>query len=120
MTVLGIDHVQLAMPIGREDEARVFYSGLLGIPEVPKPPHLVQRGGAWFEAGPLKVHLGVERDFRPAQKAHPGLLVAELDALLARLRGAGVSITEGDPLDGGRRVYVDDCFGNRIELIEVA
>lgn len=118
MSVLGIDHVQLAMPAGRENDAREFYGRLLGIPEVPKPSHLVHRGGVWFEAGHLKVHLGVEHEFRPARKAHPALLVADLDALVAQLRDAGISVAEDDPLDGRRRVYVHDPFGNRLELIE--
>jgi len=92
MPVVGVDHVQLAMPAGREAEARAFYAGLLGIPEIAKPPALAARGGAWFESGRLKVHLGVDRDFRPAQKAHPGLLVTGLEALIERLRAADVEI----------------------------
>jgi catechol 2,3-dioxygenase-like lactoylglutathione lyase family enzyme len=115
--ILGIEHVQLAMPAGREAEARVFYSGLLGIPEVVKPPELAKRGGAWFETGTVRIHLGVEVDFRPARKAHPALLVRELRALVERLRAAGVDVVE-DPLDGYFRVYVSDPFGNRIELME--
>jgi catechol 2,3-dioxygenase-like lactoylglutathione lyase family enzyme len=117
MAILAIEHVQLAMPAGREPEARAFYSRLLGIPEVPKPPELARRGGAWFEAGSLKIHLGVEADFRPARKAHPALLVRDLRALVERLREAGVDVLE-EPLDGYFRVYVADPFGNRIELME--
>jgi catechol 2,3-dioxygenase-like lactoylglutathione lyase family enzyme len=117
MTILRIEHVQLAMPAGREAEARAFYSGLLGIPETPKPPELARRGGAWFEDGALKIHLGVEADFRPARKAHPALLVHDLRALVQRLRDAKVDVVE-DPLDGHYRVYVADPFGNRIELME--
>jgi catechol 2,3-dioxygenase-like lactoylglutathione lyase family enzyme len=119
MTILGIDHVQLAMPPGREDEARAFYAGLLGLPEIPKPPELARRGGAWFETAAVKLHLGVEADFRPARKAHPALLVGGLRALVQRLREAGVEVIE-DPLEGHHRVYVADPFGNRIELIEPA
>lgn len=118
MRVVGIDHVQLAMPAGREDDARRFYAGLLGIPEVPKPPHLAKRGGAWFEAGALKIHLGVEADFRPAQKAHPALLVEGLRELVKALRRAGHEVVDDEPLDGFDRVYVSDPFGNRIELME--
>ncbi len=115
--IVGIEHVQLAMPPGREAEARAFYSGLLGIPEVPKPPELAKRGGAWFETGTVKVHVGVEADFRPARKAHPALLVRGLPALVVRLRQSQVEIVE-DPLEGYFRVYIADPFGNRIELME--
>src|SRR5882724_1289705 len=82
MRILRIDHVQLAMPAGGEQKARAFYAGLLGIPEVPKPPELARRGGAWFESGELRIHLGVDADFRPAKKAHPALQVSDLKALL--------------------------------------
>ena len=118
MPVRAIDHVQLAMPAGEEDRAVAFYEGLLGIPAVPKPEHLAARGGCWFEAGPVRVHLGVEAGFRPARKAHPALLVDGLEALVARLSAAGVAITVDEPLEGFERVYVDDPFGNRIELLQ--
>lgn len=94
MAIVGIEHVQLAMPSGREDEAREFYTGLLGIPEKPKPAELARRGGAWFETGAIKIHLGVETDFRPARKAHPALLVRGLESLVQRLREAGVEVVE--------------------------
>ena len=115
---MRLEHVQLAMPAGGEDDARAFYSGLLGLPEVPKPAHLAARGGCWFEDAELKLHLGVDADFRPARKAHPALLVAGLADLLDRLRAAGVRIVDDEPLEGYDRAYVDDPFGNRIELME--
>jgi hypothetical protein len=118
MGVLAIDHVQLAMPAGGEDAAIGFYERLLEIPNVPKPPHLAARGGCWFERGPLKVHLGVEADFRPARKAHPALRVSGLPALRARLEAAGCQVVDDEPLAGHDRCYVDDPFGNRIELLE--
>ena len=118
MDIVGIDHVQLAMPAGREDDARAFYAGLLGIPEVPKPPALALRAGAWFENGRVKVHLGVDADFRPARKAHLAMRVEGLDRLIERLRGAGVAIGEAEPLDDATRVYASDPFGNRLEPIE--
>ena len=118
MNIRRIDHVQLAMPAGREDEAVAFYEGLLGIEQVPKPPHLAVRGGCWFERGDLKIHLGVEADFRAARKAHPALLVDDLPALVERLQSAGVPLRDDEPLEGYDRVYVDDPFGNRIELLE--
>ncbi len=118
MQIVTIDHVQLAMPAGREDEAVAFYEGLLGIKHVAKPPHLALRGGCWFENGRLKIHLGVDADFRPAHKAHPALLVDDLAALVDALRSGGAFLRDDEPLEGYERVYVDDPFGNRIELLE--
>jgi catechol 2,3-dioxygenase-like lactoylglutathione lyase family enzyme len=118
MIIIGIDHVQLAMPRGEEDRARAFYHDVLELPERPKPPELAARGGCWFETDAVKIHLGVEPDFRPATKAHPGLLVADLGSLLARCRERGVQATEPELLEGTRRAFVNDPFGNRIELME--
>ena len=117
-SILAIDHVQLAMPAGGEDLARSFYRDLLRLAEMPKPANLARRGGVWFADGNLKLHLGVDPDFRPARKAHPALLVANLPALLAACTQAGVPPTEDEPLEGYARAYVYDPFGNRIELLE--
>jgi catechol 2,3-dioxygenase-like lactoylglutathione lyase family enzyme len=119
MRVVGVDHVQLAMPAGREDEARRFYGGLLALPEAVKPPELAERGGVWLESGPVKIHLGVDADFRPARKAHPGFLIEGLSELVRRLRDAGYVVTDDEPLPGYFRVYVHDPFGSRLELLEL-
>ena len=110
--------MQLAMPAGREEAAREFYGRLLGIPEVPKPPELAKRGGAWFEKDDVRIHLGVDADFRPARKAHPGLRVRDLATLVAALRAAGHEVSEDKSLAGVQRVFVADPFGNRLELSE--
>lgn len=113
----AIDHVQLAMPAGGEDAARGFYDAQLGIPEVRKPPLLAVRGGCWFEAGDVRVHLGVDDDFRPARKAHPALRVEGLRGLVDRV---GLHVVWADDLPGVARCHVADPFGNRIELIDEA
>jgi catechol 2,3-dioxygenase-like lactoylglutathione lyase family enzyme len=118
MRLTAIDHVQLAMPAGGEDRARGFYNAILGLPEKVKPPALAARGGVWFETPDLKIHLGVEKEFRPARKAHPALLVEDLPALADRLRAAGCPVIDDEPLAGYRRIYTEDPFGNRIELME--
>ena len=118
MRIKAIDHVQLAMPVGGEAEARAFYEGVLGISEVPKPGNLVNRGGCWFARGELKVHLDVENDFRPARKAHPAFLVEDLAGLKACFAAAGYIVRTDEPLEGYERVYVDDPFGNRLEFME--
>ena len=118
MRIEALNHVQLAMPLGEEAAARRFYAELLEIPEVQKPPHLATRGGCWFERGPLKVHLGVEMDFRPARNAHPAFTVIDLAVLIQRLSDAGFEAVEEEPLPGYNRRYVSDPFGNRLEFME--
>lgn len=118
MTVLHLDHVQLAIPRGGEAAARGFYADLLGLRELPKPEALVARGGVWFEAGALQVHLGVDPDFRPATKAHPAFVVDDFARLAERLREADYVLHDDVPVGGRRRVFVADPFGNRIELID--
>lgn len=116
----GIHHVQLAMPAGQEDAARAFYVGVLGLSEQPKPPVLAARGGAWFAAGLVAIHLGVEADFRPARKAHPALLVEDIDAFMRSCADANVPVKSDDDLPGFRHCYVDDPFGNRLEFLQPA
>lgn len=112
-----IDHVQLAMPAGEEERAAAFYDGLLGIPRVAKPPELADRGGCWFQRTALRVHLGVEDDFRPARKAHPALAVSGLEELCVLLEAAGHPVRRTEDVPGTPQWYVDDPFGNRIELL---
>ena len=116
--IAGFHHVQLAMPRGREAEGERFYAGLLGIPRVPKPPQLEKRGGCWFRGAAVELHLGVEEPFVPARKVHPALLVNGLDELIARLEQGGAEVQWDEQLDGPRRCYAFDPFGNRLELIE--
>jgi catechol 2,3-dioxygenase-like lactoylglutathione lyase family enzyme len=114
---LAFDHVQLAMPPGREDEARAFYVAACGMTELPKPVELAKRGGAWFASGELQLHLGVEPGFQPSAKAHPALRCAAFDELLERLRAAGHDVREDASVPATRRAFVNDPFGNRLELI---
>lgn len=113
----GIDHVQVAAPPGCEQAARAFYGELLGLEEIAKPEPLRARGGVWFRIGSQQLHVGVAADFAPARKAHPAFAVGQYDVLLARLRGAEVETAEDTSLQGVRRCYVDDPWGNRIELV---
>lgn len=116
--LIGLHHAQLAAPAGSEQALRDFYVGILGMTEVTKPITLAGRGGAWFRAGALELHLGVEEDFRPARKAHPGLLVENLPAYADRLVARGIPVKWDDNLPGFRRCYIADPHGNRIELLE--
>jgi catechol 2,3-dioxygenase-like lactoylglutathione lyase family enzyme len=113
----AIDHVQLAMPPGGEERARSFYRDLLGMEEIAKPPELAKRGGCWFASGTVQIHLGVENDFHPAKKAHPGVRCRDYEELISRIRTAGIEATADENIPGVRRCHVGDPFGNRIELI---
>jgi catechol 2,3-dioxygenase-like lactoylglutathione lyase family enzyme len=116
--ITKIDHVQLAGPKGCEDEARAFFGEILGLTEVEKPEELKKRGGVWFEFGTFQLHIGVEEPFSPAKKAHPGFTVDHLEALKAQLRQYKVHFTEDNNLPGADRIYVNDPFGNRLEILE--
>jgi len=112
----AVDHVQLAMPRGEEAAARAFYGDALRMDELPKPPDMAARGGCWFASGDVQLHLGVEDEFRPARKAHPGLRCTDFSSLLERLRERGIEVKDAS-YPGTQRAFVDDPFGNRIELI---
>ena len=114
----GLHHVLVACPRGSEDSLRAFYGGVLGITELTKPPVLAARGGVWFRSGTAEIHCGVEEDFRPARRAHPGLLCADLDAVAAACAAAGHEVTWDDNFPGFRRFHVADPVGNRLELIQ--
>ena len=117
MSILGFEHVLLAMPRGAEDRARAFYTGVLGLPEIPKP-NARERGGVWFRAGAASLHLGSNTEFVPAAYTHPALLVDDLATYVERASAAGCTIEPQKPFSGFIRVHTFDPFGNRIELIQ--
>lgn len=115
---ISIDHIQLAAPSGCEEQARKFFGEILRLEEIPKPENLQKRGGCWFKCGNQEIHIGVQADFSPAKKAHPGLVVENLTELRSVLENEGYKIKEEPPIDGRNRFFVDDPFGNRIEFLE--
>jgi predicted enzyme related to lactoylglutathione lyase len=115
--MFSLHHVQVAIPDGGEDEARRFYGGVLGLTEQPKPQRMRATGGVWFAEG---LHLGVERPFAPARKAHPGFAVGNLDAVAARVAAAGGEVAWDDRWPDVRRFHTADPFGNRVELLEAS
>ncbi len=117
-TLGRLHHVQLAIPPSGEDRCREFWVGVLGMEELEKPPVLAARGGCWFRSGWLEVHLGVEQEFAPARKAHPGILVEDLRALAAALEAGGGEVTWDPAFPGHDRFYAHDPFGNRLEFME--
>jgi predicted enzyme related to lactoylglutathione lyase len=118
MSILSIDHVQVAIPMGSEDGARAFYSGILGFAEIDKPPQMADRKSVWFVEGTVNLHLGLEPDFVPAKRAHPAFVVESLDAIISACEHAGIVTRPDTSFNGFRRVHVFDPFGNRLELME--
>ncbi|MET7492487.1 VOC family protein [Streptomyces sp900116325] len=116
--IAAMDHVQLAAPAGSEEALRAFYVDALGMTEIPKPPVLAARGGCWFRTGPVQLHLGIEAEFRPAKKAHPGLRVTDIEAFAARLEAHGAPVRWDGDLPGHRRFFSHDPVGNRLEFLE--
>lgn len=116
--IIGLDHVQVAIPVGAEDTARAFYGTVLGMQELAKPANMAVRGGCWFAAGNQQIHIGGENNFQPAKKAHPALLVDDLAGYLAELRQRGLPGDFDEPVPGALRATIFDPFGNRIELLE--
>lgn len=114
----AVDHVQLAAPPGTEDLLRPFYVDALGMTEIPKPPALAARGGCWFRAGAVQLHLGIEDDFRPSRKAHPGLRVTDIEAYATWLEAHATRLAWDTGLPGHRRFYAWDPVGNRLEFLE--
>lgn len=113
-----IDHIQLAAPIGTEDEARSFYQGILSLEEVEKPEELKKNGGVWFSNGHVHIHVGVEEIFVPAKKAHPAFEVTDIDAFANLIREKGLTPLVDTKLPGAKRFYISDPFGNRLEFLE--
>ena len=117
MAIIGLDHIQIAIPAGGEDQARGFYGASLGFHEVPKPENLSPTG-CWFERGGVSLHIGVDPNFTPARKAHPAFLVDDLTALRTRLEAAGYETHDDKPVAGYTRFFTFDPFGNRVELMQ--
>ncbi len=115
--IVGLDHVQFTLPPGREEDADRFYVRILGFETEEKPPVLAARGGRWYRSGPVRFHLGADAEFRPARRAHPAFVAADLEALVARLAGEGFEVEWDDTIPGVGRCYVRDPFGNRLELV---
>ena len=114
--IIGIDHVQVAVPRALEAECLHFYREVLALPEIAKPEELRTRGGAWFVAGPLQMHIGVDPEPSPRSKRHICFLVNDLAAARAAAVAKGVAIEEEGVAEGLERFFVRDPAGNRIEI----
>lgn len=113
---MHLHHVQISGPAGCEPRMRRFWVEVIGLSEVEKPERLRLRGGAWFRSGGLELHVGIEKGFAPARKAHPGIAVGDVEALAARVESSGATVTWDANIPGLRRFHTADPFGNRVEF----
>lgn len=118
MKIVGIDHVQLAAPAGCEEKARWFFGEVLGMQELSKPPELAKRGGCWFQCGRQQLHIGVEKEFTPAKKAHPAFAVRDIEELKRALSEHGISFRDDEANPAVKRIFVEDPWGNRLEFVQ--
>lgn len=118
ISIISLQHVNVRVPPAVEDDAKRFYGTLLGLPEIPKPEELKARGGAWYQLGPVQLHLS--RDAAAANegsKRHICFHVADLELTMNHLANAGVEILPDDqPMPGSPRFYIRDPGGNLIEV----
>jgi len=116
--ILGVHHVQITVPKGAEEQAKAFYCGVLGLPEVAKPKSLQGRGGFWIKVGDRDVHIGTEDGFdRRTTKAHVAYEVADIASWRDKMQAVGIEPLDSVPIEGFDRFEARDPFGNRIEFI---
>ena len=116
--IVGLDHIQLALPVGTQDSMHAFYCGLLGMTKQRKPVALVGRGGFWALAGHVQVHFGIDPNFHPATKAHPAFLVCDSAGVFDLLTAQGYTPKWDKTLPNVTGFFVADPVGNRVEIIE--
>lgn len=118
LNIKRIDHIQICIPIGEEENARKFYGEILGLNEIPKPETLVKNGGLWFKIGEIELHIGVEDIPMTKSKRHPAFEVENLAKVRAYLELNHVKIKEDTVIPHVERFSIFDPWGNRIELLE--
>ena len=119
ITFKRLDHLQICIPKGKEDEARKFYTDILGLKEIPKPAALIPNGGLWYQLADIQLHIGVEDEVAPS-KRHPAFEVTDLHAARGQLEKHGIKIKEEIEVPGVTRFSFFDPFGNRMELLSLA
>ncbi len=114
----SLHHVALTVPAERLEEARRFYSGLLGLEEAQRPEAELGRPGIWYRVGDRELHVQARDGYRSGRgEHHPALVVDDVAGLKAHLAANGVEIQEAQPLSDRERFFARDPFGNRLEFM---
>jgi catechol 2,3-dioxygenase-like lactoylglutathione lyase family enzyme len=114
-----IHHAQIPIPPGADAQAREFYCGVMGLPEIEKPEILRANGGFWMEVGDQQVHVSADPNPQPANsKAHIAYEVSDLAEWKATLTAHGCNFKDGETIPGFIRAETRDPFGNRMEFLQ--
>lgn len=114
---IKLDHIQICIPPGKEEEARKFYTDILGLNEIQKPAALIPNGGLWFEAADIQLHIGTESE-SCRSKRHPAFEIENLNEVRKYLEANMIRVQNENQIPGIYRFSFFDPFGNRIELLE--
>ena len=112
-----LDHIQICIPKGKEDEARHFYTEIIGLTEIPKPELLIANGGLWYKVADIQLHIGTENEINRS-KRHPAFEVLNLEEARTYLIQHGVAVKDEIQIPDQKRFSFIDPFGNRIELLQ--
>ncbi len=112
-----LDHIQICIPTGKENEARQFYAEVIGLTEIPKPQELIPNGGLWYQIADIQLHIGTEDEINKS-KRHPAFEVTDIQAARTHLENHGIKIKEEKQVPGQIRFSFIDPFDNRIELLQ--
>jgi catechol 2,3-dioxygenase-like lactoylglutathione lyase family enzyme len=113
-----LNHIQLCIPIGKEEEARKFYTDIIGLKEISKPNELIPNGGLWYQVADIQLHIGTEGEINRS-KRHPAFEVTNIEAAREILERHKIPIKEEIQIPGQKRFSFIDPFGNRIELLQI-
>jgi catechol 2,3-dioxygenase-like lactoylglutathione lyase family enzyme len=113
-----LDHIMLCIPHGKEEEARAFYTNVLGLTEIKDPGHPIPKGAIWFQMGDIQLHVRAEDNYQISNR-HPAFQVGDINQCRQLLESNGIVIKNERPMPGKERISFRDPFGNNIELIEI-
>lgn len=117
ITFKRLDHVQLCFAPGQLEEARKFYSKVLGLKQISRPEEFSGSQGIWFQIADVQLHLGCEPHAGTSNR-HPAFEVTDLVTTRQYLEQNGVAIIDELQVPGQQRFSFIDPFDNRIELLQ--
>jgi catechol 2,3-dioxygenase-like lactoylglutathione lyase family enzyme len=113
-----VDHFHVCVTPERLEEAKLFYTQVIGLELIYRPDHLFSSAGYWLNIGDVQLHIGVE-PVLPTTIRHTALQIADVEAARLHLQRHNVDIIEEPVIPGRSRFAFLDPFGNRMELLQL-